>query len=55
MKSKSKKSHHSSTWLDDQAKHHVCGFFALLLKIDKRNNPQNYAYQKNRDHSNQAS
>jgi hypothetical protein len=27
---------------DFEAKHNLLGFFSLLLKIDKRVNPQNY-------------
>lgn len=28
--------------MDFEAKQNFVGFYALLLKIDKRNNPQNY-------------
>ena len=37
---------------DFEAKHNLFGFFDLLLKIDIRNNPQNYKkenYEDNRD------
>lgn len=32
----------------------LCLFFELLMKIDKRNNPQNYESKKCRNHSDQA-
>ena len=38
--------------MDFEAKHNLFGFFDLLLKIDMRNNPQNYkkeSYENNRD------
>jgi hypothetical protein len=39
----------------DQPKHQVYDFFALLMKIDKRNNPKNYEHQKSRNSADQAS
>jgi hypothetical protein len=45
----------ATIWSDDQSKHQVCDFFALLMKIDKRNNPKNYEHQKSRNSANQAS
>ena len=42
-------------WSDDQAKHRVYDFFALFMKIDKRNNPKNYEHQKSRNSADQAS
>jgi hypothetical protein len=42
-------------WSDDQAKHQLYDFFALLMKIDKRNNPKNYEHQKSRNSADQAS
>jgi hypothetical protein len=42
-------------WSSDQSKHQVYDFFALLMKIDKRNNPKNYEHQKSRNSTNQAS
>ncbi len=38
--------------MDFEAKYNLLGFFDLLLKIDIRNNPQNYkkeSYENNRD------
>ena len=38
--------------MDFEAKHNLFGFFDLLLKIDMRNNPQNYkkeSYENNRN------
>ncbi len=38
--------------IDFEAKHNLLGFFDLLLKIDIRNNPQNYKkenYENNRN------
>jgi len=36
---------------DLEARQNLVGFFELLLKIDKRNNPENYQYEldNNRD------
>lgn len=39
----------------DQSKHQLYAFFALLMKIDKRNNPKNYEHQKSRNSADQAS
>lgn len=41
--------------MDFEAKHNLLGFFELLLKIDMRNNPQNYKrenYEDNRSANN---
>lgn len=35
--------------LNKQAHMDLCGFFHLLLKIDKRNNPKFYENQENRN------
>lgn len=40
---------------DDQSMHQVYDFFALLMKIDKRNNPKNYEDQKSRNSADQTS
>jgi len=42
--------------IDFEAEQNLLGFFDLLLKIDKRNNPENYEYDDNRntDTTNQA-
>lgn len=42
-------------WSNDQSKHQVYDFFALLMKIDKRNNPKNYEHQKSRNSTDQTS
>ena len=48
---------HQSTavWSEDQPKHLLYAFFALLMKIDKRNNPKNYEHQKSRNSADQTS
>ncbi len=38
--------------LDEEAKHNLLGFYALLLKIDMRNNPQLYKNANNRNPNN---
>ena len=38
--------------LDFEAKQNLLGFFGLLLKIDMRNNPQNYKKQFNKNYEN---
>jgi len=35
--------------IDFEAKHNLLGFFELLLKIDMRNNPQNYKMENYED------
>lgn len=45
----------ATIWSDDQSKHRLYAFFALLMKIDKRNNPKNYEHQKSRNSADQAS
>jgi hypothetical protein len=42
-------------WSSDQSKHRLNAFFALLMKIDKRNNSKNYEHQKSRNSADQAS
>ncbi len=42
-------------WSEDQSKHQLYAFFALLMKIDKRSNPKNYEHQKSRNSSDQTS
>lgn len=48
---------HQSTavWSEDKSKHQLCAFFALLMKIDKRNNSKNYEHQKSRNSADQTS
>jgi len=38
--------------IDFEAKQNLLGFFDLLLKIDKRNNPQNYKNNENNGNTN---
>lgn len=44
----------ATVWPDDQSTHRLYAFFALLMKIDKRNNPKNYEYQKSRNSTDQT-
>lgn len=45
----------AAVWSEDQSKHQLYAFFALLMKIDKRNNPKNYEHQKSRNSADQTS
>lgn len=47
MLEKLKKKEKISESIDFEAKQNLLGFFGLLLKIDMRNNPQNYEKQNN--------
>lgn len=40
--------------LGETEQNNLFGFFALLLKVDKRINPHLYAYNGNTNHTNQA-
>jgi len=58
MFEKLKEKEKTSESIDFEAKQNLVGFFDLLLKIDKRNHPENYKkqsdenYENNRDTNN---